>query len=191
MLWAGYLFNLDDHNGFVPELATEMPTLRNGDISRDGLTILYHLRRGTLAGRRRVHGRRRLVHLPRDHERSQQHSQPRRLRRHRVAGRARPAHGRRAAEAAVVAVRRDVLHDVGTPFAVLPKHLLEKYPDINRIPYNSKPVGTGPFIMDGWQRGQKIVFHANPHYWRGRPKLDRIEYDPSPTRHRPDAAPGA
>ena len=26
MLWSGYFFNLDDHNRFVPELATEFPT---------------------------------------------------------------------------------------------------------------------------------------------------------------------
>ncbi|MDQ6770658.1 MAG: hypothetical protein M3Z54_11810, partial [Gemmatimonadota bacterium] len=34
MLWAGYLFEYDDKNEYVPDLATEMPTLQNGGISR-------------------------------------------------------------------------------------------------------------------------------------------------------------
>ena len=28
------------------------------------------------------------------------------------------------------------------------------------MPFNSQPVGTGPFVVDRWQRGNKIVFHA-------------------------------
>ena len=68
----------------------------------------------------------------------------------------------------------------GDPYPVLPKHLLSQYPDLNRVAYNSQPVGTGPFIVDHWQRGQKIIFRANPHYWRGRPKLDRIEFTAIP-----------
>ena len=46
MLWAGYLFNYDDRNEFVPELATVLPTVANGGISADGKAITYHLRRG-------------------------------------------------------------------------------------------------------------------------------------------------
>ncbi|HEV2644449.1 MAG TPA: ABC transporter substrate-binding protein, partial [Candidatus Elarobacter sp.] len=46
MFWAGYLFNYDDQNRLVPELAVAEPTLANGGISRDGLTITYHLRKG-------------------------------------------------------------------------------------------------------------------------------------------------
>src|SRR5579863_2144884 len=46
MFWAGYLFNWSDQNQWVPELATEVPTTKNGGISKDGLTITYHLRKG-------------------------------------------------------------------------------------------------------------------------------------------------
>src|SRR5690348_11121095 len=44
--WAGYLFDFDDRNQLVPDLATVVPTLANGGISKDGKTITYHLRRG-------------------------------------------------------------------------------------------------------------------------------------------------
>jgi len=63
---------------------------------------------------------------------------------------------------------------------VLPKHILGKYADINRVDFNSQPIGTGPFIVERWQRGSKIVFRANPHYWRGAPKLREIWYTPVP-----------
>jgi peptide/nickel transport system substrate-binding protein len=66
----------------------------------------------------------------------------------------------------------------GTTYPVLPAHLLARYPDINRVPFNSQPVGTGPFILERWQRGNKIVFRANPNYWRGPPKLREIWYTP-------------
>ena len=57
---------------------------------------------------------------------------------------------------------------------VLPKHLLEKYPDISRSPLNKKPVGTGPFRFLEWKTGEKTVFTANPEHFEGRPYLSRV-----------------
>lgn len=57
---------------------------------------------------------------------------------------------------------------------VLPKHLLEKYPDISRSPLNKKPVGTGPFRFLEWKTGEKTVFTASPEYFEGRPYLSRV-----------------
>jgi peptide/nickel transport system substrate-binding protein len=57
---------------------------------------------------------------------------------------------------------------------VLPKHLLEGYPDISRSPANKKPVGTGPFRFVEWKTGEKTVFEANPDYFEGRPYLSRV-----------------
>ncbi|WP_423798429.1 ABC transporter substrate-binding protein [Neobacillus sp. SAB-20_R2A] len=39
-----------------------------------------------------------------------------------------------------------------------------------------KPVGTGPFMLKEYKQGQKVVLEKNPKYFRGEPKLDRIEY---------------
>lgn len=36
-------------------------------------------------------------------------------------------------------------------------------------------VGNGMFMIKEIDKGKKIVFGANPNYWRGRPTLDRIE----------------
>ena len=46
MFWAGWFFIVNDKGQLEPDLATEVPTPSNGGISKDGLTIRYHLRRG-------------------------------------------------------------------------------------------------------------------------------------------------
>jgi peptide/nickel transport system substrate-binding protein len=59
---------------------------------------------------------------------------------------------------------------------ILPRHLLERYPDINRVAYNSLPIGTGPFRLVKYEKGSALTFVANDSYWRGPPKLRRIQY---------------
>lgn len=58
---------------------------------------------------------------------------------------------------------------------IIPEHLL-KEGDINTSPFNRSPVGTGPFKFGEWVSDEKIVLEANPDYFEGRPKLDRIVY---------------
>jgi len=57
---------------------------------------------------------------------------------------------------------------------ILPKHLLENYPDISRSPLNKHPVGTGPYRFLEWKTGEKTVFTANPDYFEGKPYLSRV-----------------
>ncbi|MBV9269635.1 MAG: peptide ABC transporter substrate-binding protein, partial [Candidatus Eremiobacteraeota bacterium] len=45
-LTMAWLIKWDHDNNPIPELATEVPTQANGGISKDGLTITYHLRKG-------------------------------------------------------------------------------------------------------------------------------------------------
>lgn len=46
MLIFSYLVKYDDRGRLIPDVATEVPTTRNGGISTDGKTIIYHIRRG-------------------------------------------------------------------------------------------------------------------------------------------------
>ena len=181
MFWGGYLFNYSDRNELVPELATALPTLENGGISQDGLTITYHLRRGVrwhdgapfdakdvaftwrtiMNPNNNVQTRTgydviRAIDTPDDYT-------------------------------AVVHLKQRFAPFVATFFSmsstsypVLPRHLLEKYPDINRLAYNSAPVGTGPFVVREWHRGQILRMIANPHYWRGAPKLKEVDFQSIP-----------
>ena len=57
---------------------------------------------------------------------------------------------------------------------VLPAHVLARYPNINQVPFNQLPIGTGPFRVVKWVRGDHVELVANDDYFRGRPKLRRI-----------------
>lgn len=58
---------------------------------------------------------------------------------------------------------------------ILPAHLLEGK-DITTSPLARKPVGTGPYRFKEWVSGQKIVLEANEDYFEGRPYIDRYIY---------------
>ncbi len=62
-------------------------------------------------------------------------------------------------------------------FFILPKHLYDtkKY-SFDKNPANLHPVGSGPYILEKWEKDVQIVLKANPDYFRGRPHLDRIVF---------------
>ena len=58
---------------------------------------------------------------------------------------------------------------------IIPKHLLNNK-DINTDSFNRNPVGTGPYRFKEWLAGQKIVLEAYDDYFEGRPKIDQYIY---------------
>lgn len=39
------------------------------------------------------------------------------------------------------------------------------------------PIGTGPFMLDSWAKGQQLKLVKNPHYWQpGKPLLDSVTF---------------
>ncbi|MEO3867981.1 ABC transporter substrate-binding protein [Nonomuraea sp. B12E4] len=38
----------------------------------------------------------------------------------------------------------------------------------------NKPVGTGPYVLGAWRRGDSIQLHPNPAYWGTKPKLPTV-----------------
>ncbi len=58
---------------------------------------------------------------------------------------------------------------------ILPKHLLEGR-DITKSSLTRHPIGTGPYRFGEWKTGEKIVLTNNPDYFEGRPYLDRYIY---------------
>jgi len=66
---------------------------------------------------------------------------------------------------------------------IIPKHLYEGT-DIISNPYNSAPIGTGPFIYKSFVHGSYIILERNPDYWdKPKPYIDEII-----VRFLPDAA---
>jgi peptide/nickel transport system substrate-binding protein len=45
--------------------------------------------------------------------------------------------------------------------------------------YGDNPVGTGPFMIESWERGERVVLRRNPDYWRRDrlPKLERVAFE--------------
>ena len=58
---------------------------------------------------------------------------------------------------------------------VLPKHLLEGQ-DITKTKLTREPVGTGPYKLKQWLTQEKIVLESNPDYFEGRPYIDDYIY---------------
>jgi len=176
MFVYGYFFNLDDKERLVPELATEVPTYDNGGISKDGLTITYHLRHGVKwqdGVPFTAHDCMFTFHAIMNPANN-------------VQSRAGWDHVANVAEpdpyTFVVHLAKIYPAAITTFFVpsgnypVMPAHLLEKYPNINQVPFNTHPIGTGPFKFVRWVHGDHIEWEANPTYWRGAPKLKRIIY---------------
>ncbi len=61
-------------------------------------------------------------------------------------------------------------------FAILPKHLYEGT-DVMKNPYNTAPVGSGPFRFVEWVRGDHVTLERYGNYFKqDKPYLDRIVY---------------
>jgi peptide/nickel transport system substrate-binding protein len=168
---------IDDSRGrLVGDLASVVPSLANGGISRDGRTYVYHLRRnviwhdGVPFGARDVIESFRAVMNP--------HSD---------------AFGREAYDRVVsikaAAPTTVVVHlrERYPPFVsrfftslqddekpVLPAHILARN-NFNGGILASHPIGTGPFRLVTWVRGDRIVLRRFDRYFKGSPKLATIE----------------
>ena len=60
------------------------------------------------------------------------------------------------------------------PASITPKAVVTKMGD---KAFALNPVGSGPFVVSDWKRGQYLKMTRNPHYWRaGQPYLDGVEF---------------
>ncbi|MDG4862738.1 ABC transporter substrate-binding protein [Streptomyces sp. T-3] len=57
-----------------------------------------------------------------------------------------------------------------TVLPIAPEHIAGKQ-DVNTGEFTTKPVGTGPYKLVNWSKGEKLTFEANPDYWGGAPKV--------------------
>ena len=64
------------------------------------------------------------------------------------------------------------------PASIRPKAI---YEELGSDAFSESPVGSGPFMVREWVRGEKLVLDKNPYYWKeGQPYVDTfiIEYVP-------------
>ena len=171
-----WLVTADARGELVPDLAAAVPTTANGGISRDGLTLTYHLRKGvrwqdgaplTAADVAFTYG---AVMNRRNNVLSREGFDV--------------VSSVTAVDAATVRVRlkRRFSPIVATLFGpdqnypVMPRHLLAKYTDVNQIPFNTAPVGSGPYRAVRWTRAQSLQLAANTNYFAGAPAVPRVTF---------------
>ncbi len=160
----------------IPELITEIPTPANGGVSRDGTTVTWHLRHNVRWSDGAPFDAGDVVYTFRvatDPSNS--------ITSHDVWDRL-AAVTARDRYTVVFHFKRPDASFVGDYFStlsvscILPQHVLGPGTAIDEAAYNALPVGIGPFRYAAYHRGDDVVMEANPYYWRGRPKLDRVIY---------------
>ena len=64
---------------------------------------------------------------------------------------------------------------------ILPKHLLEGK-DITKTEFGRDPIGLGQYRLSKWVAGQELILNSNHDYFEGRPYIDRFMYRIIPDR---------
>nr|WP_202502342.1 ABC transporter substrate-binding protein [Streptomyces sp. SID5785] len=60
-----------------------------------------------------------------------------------------------------------------TVLPIAPEHIAGRQ-DVNSGTFTTEPVGTGPYTLAKWSKGEKLVFDANPGYWGGKPEIEHF-----------------
>jgi len=179
-----YLVRMDDGGNLIAVLCTRIPSLENGDISKDGLRVTYHLRKGVrwhdgapftaddvVATWKQVMNPLNPVAIREGYDVIKRIDEP-------------------DPWTAVLHLKhpyaplptRFLAGIQEGPVAVLPAHVINGLTDLVHSSINSKPIGTGPFIVQSWERGGALVYVANPHYWGGPPKVRKIVFRGQPSQ---------
>jgi len=173
------LVTLDASYNVIPDLA------ESWDISKDGLTYTFHLRKGV----------------------KWQDGQPctaadvvwtfDQI----MSGKAAPAHANFAAVDSVEAPNDyTVVIKMKRPYSaflsflawygtfIMPKHLYDITENGSPVswlnnPYNQHPIGTGPFKFVKWVKGAYVILTKNPDYFLGEPYLDGLVFDEIPDQN--------
>lgn len=160
-----------DANGrLVPDLAVEVPTRANGGISADLKTITYRLRRNA-AWQDGAPFTAADVAFTYRREMDDRVSSPLRSIYEQIAALQTPS-----PYTVVVRLRHASIAALGQIFVagtgfIVPEHVLRGVADIRRSTFNAQPVGTGPFAVLSWKRGDYIDLAANPRYFGGAPRI--------------------
>jgi len=170
------LVTVDTHGNDVPDLAAEVPTVANGGISKDGLTLTYHLRAnakwqdGVPVTSADVKYTWQQIMNPRNNVLSH-HGYDQIASMDTPDARTVVMHMKRLFPPAI----DTIFGESDQPYRILPKHLLAQYPNLNTVPFNAAPVGSGPYRFTRWERNDRIVLTANPLYYKGVPKIKEID----------------
>jgi peptide/nickel transport system substrate-binding protein len=164
------LTTVDADGNFVPVLAAELPTVENGGVSEDYLTVTWTLRPDLTwsDGEPLTSDDIKFTWEAVSHPES----------------------------GAVLSLGFEMIDDVETPdpltavvrynainqaylqqfmFGILPRHATGEPAEMQTWAWNRQPVTAGPFLVSEWNSGDNIVMDRNPNYYlEGQPYLDRL-----------------
>jgi len=175
-LTGAFFTRFDAHGNPIPELVTVIPTQQNGGISKDGKTIIWHLRHGVRWSDGKPFDSRDVTYTWRV-----------------VQDKSNDIAVRDMWDRLTSITAPDkytVVFRMKAPYApfvvdyfstqsnglVLPEHVLGPGTNFNHSAYNSLPVGIGPFRYTAFNRGNDVEMEANPYYFRSRAKLHKLIY---------------
>lgn len=175
-LTNAFFTRLDPQGNATPELVTVIPTQQNGGISRDGKTIVWHLRKGVKWSDGQPFDSSDVTYTWRVAQDKSNNIAVRDMW-DRLTSITAPD-------------KYTVVFRLKEPYAtflvdyfntqsggsILPQHILGPGTNFNQSPYNALPVGIGPFRYTAFHRGATVEMEANPNYFRGLPKLHKIVY---------------
>lgn len=198
-LLFSFLLRYDAEGNYISDLATAVPTIENGGISRDGKRIVVHVRKGVVWADgapltaadwiftyHAVMNPNNAVKTQYGWDAIASASAPDpytidiRLKRPNVAV-------------------LGILAFGGAAYPPMPAHLLAKLPNLNTAAFNSRPLSSGPYLLKAWNHGTSLVFVPNPRYFRGAPKIKEVVWKVVPdvntlfnelTTHEVDVYPG-
>ncbi|HTV92474.1 MAG TPA: peptide ABC transporter substrate-binding protein [Verrucomicrobiae bacterium] len=180
-LLYSYLVKFDDRGELVPDAAAQVPTRANGGISPDGKTIVYHLRPGirfsdgsalTSFDVAETIGR---VAFPGT-------DAPSRVAFDDIAAISTPDDLTikvflRSSYAPIVLY----LCGPGNAIPILPARLLQGHAHLRATQLDTMPLGSGPYQVEHWTRGERLELRANPNYFGGKAKIERLTILPVPS----------
>ncbi|HVA27931.1 MAG TPA: ABC transporter substrate-binding protein [Candidatus Baltobacteraceae bacterium] len=173
-LALAYFVHEAPNGALAPYLLTRIPNFKNGDVSDDGRRITFHLRPhlrwsdGVPLSADDVAFTVRAIKDPKNNA---------------------VVAGFDLITRVVVKNKTTVVFYLKRPYAdfsttyfstdgrvcLLPRHAFKGL-DIEHSPFNSKPIGAGPFRVVAWHRGSDIEFERNPYYFGPPAKLKRVIY---------------
>lgn len=168
------LLKVDPTGRLLPDLAATVPSRANGGISADLRTITYHLRHGVVwqdgvpftsadvAFTYRLHVD--------PHGSASEYSSYKQI----VKLETPDAYTVRIRLGKPSVAALDLF--AGSGGQIVPLHLLAHERNLRTASFNSLPIGTGPYRLVKWERGNKIELVANPRYFGGAPHIQKLTF---------------
>jgi peptide/nickel transport system substrate-binding protein len=167
------LWRVEPDGSFTPDLATEVPSLENGGISADGLQWKIKLRKGvkwhdgTEFAAEDVKFTLNLLNSPNFRARTRQgHNLVRNI----------TINSPYEISWTMTRAYSPYLSLLTWTF-IIPKHILSTAADANTAPFNSAPIGTGPFKWGNRIAGSGVTVEANAIYHGDGPYIARVIFN--------------